>query len=856
MPLAFSSPRRLALSATLSLAVLAGCQAPVVPPTASPEATPVPVAPQAPAASPEATAQPLQWTVIEGQATFKGRPLADKPVRVIDALTDMPAKLLGAGATTAELGESALAVQAEGELKTDAEGRYRLSIAGLQPGAAARIVVASGESGLTTLVPGSAVAGPKRYKVATNFNVGVSPITGDSYLFVSSGMIRGTTNEHSTLHSHLFNGAVALHELASRNNPAPPPPPVLIFPTQPISQPPSTGPVPLPPQIIPPQFPHLPNQLVAETDPLTGGLKFTEEMLRILEKQREETRRAQEEHLKKLAEDKQRAEETQEELLDQLEKLGEPGQGDPEALERRVSETIGPNEALKQQLAEIERKRKLQQQLQEQQKREQMRENQANLLNQIQQAQETLRQQNQKAQEQKKKEAEERLKEQLSEAQRRRIEESRYTQRHQDSGVKQALSGAGSKAKQSHLDMNAQALAEAAKHLKQQGPGQPPINVPLHGTGLNASIIDDGITVTNKYGKRLDVGQSDDEQLVSQLKQKFPTLTPRSSGGGSSGPAAPTPTPAAVLGVSTTADAAPSETLTEISLGAAPGDMVADDGAMWVALPSRNQVLRIPHGVADKSEIAIFDLPGSPQALTQASAGVVLAICGGDTLTRLEAKGSTVTSHQPDGVSGLKAMVMVGEAVVVANDSTIWFFLADEPVTSMGQFNAPATITGLAYGKFAGPDAPTLLVETTNGLYQRDDQEGEDLIPVQAVDETTDGVTEGVAKLTLLDSQYDRRLYAVNRATGKLITAAWDGGIIYRDLENLEIANAVSVDTGTFMWAATNGAQPVLHAVGLDQPVSLDIKPSKVRVDAADDVWITSETARKIRKIRGVQITQ
>ncbi|MFP5503018.1 MAG: hypothetical protein ACLGIN_11050, partial [Candidatus Sericytochromatia bacterium] len=721
-------------------------------------------------AAPEAVPQPLQWTVVEGQATFKGRPLADKTVRVIDALTDEPAKALGAGATTADLGESALAVQAAGELKTDAEGRYRLAIAGLTPGAAARIVVASGESGLTTLVPGSAVAGPKPYRVATQLMVGTNPLTGATFLLIASGRVQATTNEDSTLHAHLFNGAVALHEMASRNNPAPPPPPMLIYPTQPISPPP--GDVPLPPPLLPPHLPHLPNQLVSETDPQTGGLKLTEAMLQMLERQRQEMLQEQEEQRRQLEEDQKQGEKNEADLLDQLDQLSDPSQGDPAALERRADETLGPNEALKQKLAEVERMRRQKQQLQEQNKQEELRRRNEELLDKIKQTKEELQRQNEQAQEEKRKEAEERHKEQLSETLRKQLEERRRTQSHQDSAVKQAVSNAGPQAKQSLLDMNAQALKQAAERPQPQAPGQPPISVPLHGTGLNASITEGGLNVTDRYGKRLDVNQDDVAQLISNMKQTFPSLNPpSSSGGGSSSPATPAP-PADSIEVTTTSNEGFAELLTEITLGTAPGDIVVDGEHLWVALPALNQVLRIPGHVTSetKEEIKRFEnLPGAPRALALADSGMVYALCGDKTIARLDATSPTTTLTMPANMPRLERIEAISEALFLADDTTLWWFAdqgAELAALASDSVALDETITDLALDLegVLGEAAP--VVATTKRLYRSTDQGT--LTPAQV-----EGLpTQGLKALSFVgdcNCNSDSGLFAIDRATGKLM---------------------------------------------------------------------------------------
>ncbi|MFP5501439.1 MAG: hypothetical protein ACLGIN_03050, partial [Candidatus Sericytochromatia bacterium] len=65
-------------------------------------------------------------------------------------------------------------------------------------------------------------------------------------------------------------------------------------------------------------------------------------------------------------------------------------------------------------------------------------------------------------------------------------------------------------------------------------------------------------------------------------------------------------------------------------------------------------------------------------------------------------------------------------------------------------------------------------------------------------------------------------------------------------------ADVLSFDLGESLWVAAGEA---LYADAAE-PHALGITPSTVRVDNNGDVWVTSESARKIRKIRGVQATQ
>lgn len=186
------SPRlTVALSAGLSLALLAGCAAPMaaVPPTQPTDgAAPAGPGSAAPAVAPTPAPATLQdvWT-LEGQATRAGVPVANAPITVYDALTDAPA-----GSTPDGL------LVVNGELKTDAEGRYRVTLANLKPGRAARLFVDGGAWSLSTVArPGEPTAAPT-YRVQTNFIVYVDPKTGQTSMIVAAGVVKAPLDEKGT----------------------------------------------------------------------------------------------------------------------------------------------------------------------------------------------------------------------------------------------------------------------------------------------------------------------------------------------------------------------------------------------------------------------------------------------------------------------------------------------------------------------------------------------------------------------------------------------------------------------------------------------------------------------------------
>lgn len=193
------SPRlTVALSAGLSLALLAGCAAPMatVPPT-QPTDSAAPAGPgsAAPAVAPTPATLQDVWT-LEGQATRAGVPVANAPITVYDALTDAPA-----GSTPDGL------LVVNGELKTDAEGRYRVTLANLKPGRAARLFVDGGAWSLSTVArPGEPTAAPA-YRVQTNFIVYVDPKTGQTSMIVAAGVVKAPLDEKGTTLDLLTRGA-------------------------------------------------------------------------------------------------------------------------------------------------------------------------------------------------------------------------------------------------------------------------------------------------------------------------------------------------------------------------------------------------------------------------------------------------------------------------------------------------------------------------------------------------------------------------------------------------------------------------------------------------------------------------
>jgi hypothetical protein len=189
-----------ALSAGLSLALLAGCAAPMatMPLTQPTDGTaPGALAPTTPAVAPTLAPATLKdvWT-LEGQATRAGVPVANAPITVYDALTDAPA-----GSTPDGL------LVVNGVLKTDAEGRYRVTLANLKPGRAARLFVDGGAWSLSTVARAGEPTAAPTYRVQTNFMVYVDPKTGQTSMVIAAGVVKAPVDEKGTAADLMMRGA-------------------------------------------------------------------------------------------------------------------------------------------------------------------------------------------------------------------------------------------------------------------------------------------------------------------------------------------------------------------------------------------------------------------------------------------------------------------------------------------------------------------------------------------------------------------------------------------------------------------------------------------------------------------------
>jgi hypothetical protein len=139
-------PRRHATAIAATLSLLAGCASPTLPPPvvtagaetpSAPAAAPVEAAPvvadEAPVtAVPETVA--LAPVVFEGVASYRGEPLASYTIRVYHLGTDALLTQTPSADGLAILSQTAT---------TDASGRYRVELAGLQPGFDVRVAASS-----------------------------------------------------------------------------------------------------------------------------------------------------------------------------------------------------------------------------------------------------------------------------------------------------------------------------------------------------------------------------------------------------------------------------------------------------------------------------------------------------------------------------------------------------------------------------------------------------------------------------------------------------------------------------------------------------------------------------------------
>jgi hypothetical protein len=122
-----------------TIVALSGCQN--APPASSTEVvTPLPFGGGASEAG-------QRQAILSGQATLGDKPLANAHLTVLDAVTNEEAQVISPG------GGNAVASSAA-NLKTDAEGRFNLTVAGIAPGQVVSLVAHADGKTLTTLVSG------------------------------------------------------------------------------------------------------------------------------------------------------------------------------------------------------------------------------------------------------------------------------------------------------------------------------------------------------------------------------------------------------------------------------------------------------------------------------------------------------------------------------------------------------------------------------------------------------------------------------------------------------------------------------------------------------------------------------
>lgn len=166
----------LSLILAAAIAALAGCQN-MSPPTQTEVITPLPFG------NGGSQAQPID---LSGRVMMGETPFADADVRIVDAMTNADVRIVapGGGNVVAPGGGNVVApgggnvVAAGGaNLKTDAEGRFSVQLAGLTPGQVVRITASRGGETLATLVSAdgrSLVGGRSVQALQTSFELSLA----------------------------------------------------------------------------------------------------------------------------------------------------------------------------------------------------------------------------------------------------------------------------------------------------------------------------------------------------------------------------------------------------------------------------------------------------------------------------------------------------------------------------------------------------------------------------------------------------------------------------------------------------------------------------------------------------------
>lgn len=147
-------------AASVSVALIAGCASPAVPPTTPTDVAGQPAAGQPGAAQPGAQSEnpatqapaALAPVTLAGKATFRGEALAGYAISVLDGQTGKPVALkddLASATTLTVLNKN---------LMTDAQGAFSLQVVGLKAGQALRVVITKGNGQLETIVTSNLTA--------------------------------------------------------------------------------------------------------------------------------------------------------------------------------------------------------------------------------------------------------------------------------------------------------------------------------------------------------------------------------------------------------------------------------------------------------------------------------------------------------------------------------------------------------------------------------------------------------------------------------------------------------------------------------------------------------------------------
>lgn len=840
------SKTRLACAATLSLALLAGCAAPLAtapgPTTVSApgQAAPAAQGPAAPAA-PAATPQPLTWTTLEGQAAFRGEALGHARVHVVDALTNLPAQVIApGGANVVAPGglnyrvasvSSAIAVDAA-TVTTDAEGRFSVQVGGLAPGQPVRLVVEAGDNGLSALVTHSQ-AQPSGYRVSTTF---ITPV-----------------NEHSSLQAQLVLGATGLSrlqkpELAEKSIAG------FIESLRPSQQQISESMA---------NNPSMANELVASIDPKTGSLKKTKEqqalddrlqrMLEQLDQLLQQSLALQEQEKAKkvkqadeaLTKVKQTADEqalnsnlTRDQLIKLLLKsLGAIGAIDPLELKKqaedaaqKVKDPQGNADDRQRMLAEIDAY--IKQKIEEERKKQD----------------EQLRNRMAADVEKQKKEHD---------------QQSELIPSYQDGPARAIVSSSGATsqvqdANQTLLNNVFTSLLQPANvspALKDQTLNVPKTPVVGLSPGLHLQVTDGAIIVSNAGGQNISfqAGQFGYVPGVNQPPIVIPPnlgvafVPPPSFSSGSSGPvAAPTPTPLSwsVTALDPTAAAA-GAVITTIATNDKPVAIADDGDYAWVPLKVAKKVLCLSVNASSNTDVKAYAVDGVPVGVVTDN-GKAYVACDNGKITVLTFSGVQSTVDAGTALTGIA--VTNGELILATADQRLLHWAIGTGQGTDTAMNASINVlrrdglAALSDGRLVTASASVsaapadLSVSTwlTDATYNWGDVVAGVTSQLFAIDKTSGKVRFGTITGGALT------LDATELSAGTPVALAFDGRDSF--VKRLFVTDSAGSQVQVFANSGTGYA--------LATPYALGAVPSAILIRSTGDLWVLCPASGKILKLK------